>query len=78
VQLSLGNLPFSDAGVTETAGFDVVVLDDFIYGEPQALGNAATAVPEPSTYGLIGAGALALAALLRRRRQPSAAAANQV
>ena len=28
-----------------------------------------TAVPEPSTYGLLGAGALAAAALVRRRRK---------
>jgi hypothetical protein len=78
VQLSLGNLPFFDEGITETPGFDVVVLDDFIYGEPQALGNASGAVPEPSTYGLIGAALLTLVAFLRRHRQPSAAAANQV
>jgi hypothetical protein len=42
---------------------DLVVMDDFIYGEPVA----ATAVPEPGTLALIG-GAAAFAQRRRRRR----------
>jgi len=41
---------------------DVVVMDDFIYGEPNAI---VSAVPEPGATALIGAGLLALA--VRRR-----------
>jgi len=41
---------------------DVVVMDDFIYGEPNVV---ASAVPEPASTALIGAGLLALA--VRRR-----------
>lgn len=49
-----------DIGPTDGAfGYDVVVFDDFIFGEP-------IAVPEPATAALIGLGALALAG--RRRR----------
>ncbi|MEM8782497.1 MAG: PEP-CTERM sorting domain-containing protein [Planctomycetota bacterium] len=47
-----------DIGPTDGAfGYDVVVLDDFIFGEP-------IAVPEPATAALLGLGALAM---LRRR-----------
>ncbi|MEM7625570.1 MAG: PEP-CTERM sorting domain-containing protein [Planctomycetota bacterium] len=49
-----------DIGPTDGAfGYDVVVFDDFIFGEP-------IAVPEPATAALICLGALALAG--RRRR----------
>jgi hypothetical protein len=46
------------AGVTEGAGVDLVVMDDFIYTE--------TAVPEPTTMLLTAAGLLAMFALWRR------------
>ena len=39
---------------------DAVVMDDFLYGEPQA------AVPEPLTMGLVGVGLVGLVALRRR------------
>jgi hypothetical protein len=48
-------------------GMDLVAMDDFIYGEPL---RAAQAVPEPSTWALLGSGAMALfvAATGKRRR----------
>lgn len=46
-------------------GTDVVALDDFIYGEPQA-----AVIPEPATWLLLGSGLAGLAGLtaVRRRR----------
>jgi hypothetical protein len=41
---------------------DLVVMDDFIYGEP-------VPVPEPSSLALIAAGGLTLAARVVRRRR---------
>ncbi|MEM1098304.1 MAG: PEP-CTERM sorting domain-containing protein [Planctomycetota bacterium] len=53
VVITTGNF---DIGPTDGAfGYDVVVMDDFIFGEP---------VPEPATAALLGLGALAM---LRRR-----------
>jgi hypothetical protein len=46
-------------------GVDLVVMDDFIYGEP--VGVAATATPAPASLPVLGA-ALGLLATLRRRR----------
>ena len=40
--------------------FDVAVLDDFLYAEPQA-------VPEPGSLILLGTGALVIARQIRRR-----------
>lgn len=63
VIITTGNF---DIGPTDGAfDYDVVVLDDFIFGEP-------IAVPEPTTAAL-GLGCMALAFSARRRvRQPSA------
>ena len=43
------------------AGVDLVVMDDFLFGEPQA-------IPEPASWALVGAGLLGLVAMRRRRR----------
>ena len=61
VRITSGNTP---VGPTEAVGLDVVVMDDFIYGEPAA-------VPEPVTTLLVGAGLLAIT-LARRSKASSA------
>jgi hypothetical protein len=61
VRITSGNQILA-AGNTLT---DLVVMDDFIYGEP----TTAAVVPEPATLVLIGTGLLVLARR-RRRRQP--------
>jgi hypothetical protein len=63
VRITLGNTAL---GPNDTNGVpsDVVVLDDFIYGEPQAL----LAVPEPAALALLGAGLLAVPLARRRKR----------
>jgi len=60
VRITSGNTAL---GPNETPGVDVVVMDDFIYGEP-------VAVPEPGSLALIGSGLLALFWLHRRRAEP--------
>ena len=57
VRITSGNAALG-AGVTDgVLGTDLVVMDDFLYGEPSA---AAAAVPEPSSLLLLGLGALGL------------------
>lgn len=52
--------------VANITGYDATVTDLSVSGG--VLSFTAIAVPEPSTYGLLGAGALAAVALVRRRR----------
>ena len=47
-------------GIVDTPNVDVVVMDDFLYGEPQV-------VPEPSTWLLLGSGLAGLAVWRRRK-----------
>lgn len=49
VRITTGN---SSLGPSDRGGVDVVVMDDFIYSEPQL----AQSVPEPSTWLLLGIG----------------------
>ena len=48
-------------GPDDAPGVDVVVMDDFLYAEPQA-------VPEPSTLSLLAVGAFVAGVARRRRR----------
>lgn len=61
VRITSGNTAL---GPNDGGGTDVVVMDDFIYGEPVAV----AAVPEPTTVTLAGIGIAALALAARRRR----------
>jgi len=61
VRITSGNAALS-AGVLDGGAIDLVVMDDFIYGEP-------IAVPEPGTWALLCLGALALMAKALRCRR---------
>jgi hypothetical protein len=60
-------------GPNETGGLDLVVMDDFIYGEPI---TSTGAVPEPSTWAMmiLGFGGLGFMAYRRKSRAALAAA----
>jgi hypothetical protein len=53
VRITSGNTAL---GPNETPALDVVVMDDFIYGEPIAI----AAIPEPGSLALVGSGLLGL------------------
>lgn len=68
VRITSGNAPLGGP----QSGNDLVVMDDFIYGEPQAAAApGASAVPTLSGWGLLsmvlGIGAVAILMLFRRR-----------
>ena len=62
VRITSGN---SALGLTEASGRDLVVLDDFIFGEPN---RVPAQIPEPASLLLMGSGLLGLGALRRKRK----------
>jgi hypothetical protein len=64
VRITSGNSALG-AGVLDGNGVDLVVMDDFIYGEPQALST----VPEPATLWLFATGLIVLGGVGGRRRK---------
>lgn len=65
VRITNGN---AIAGASELGGADVVVMDDFIFGEP---GQVVVNVPEPDHISLLGFALLGLVLYLRKRRSRS-------
>ena len=68
VRITSGNAALG-AGLTDGGGRDLVVMDDFIYGEPTA------AVPEPSTWTLMILGFAGVGFMAYRQRKSAAFAA---
>jgi len=60
VRITLGNAALGAGVLDNGTTRDLVVMDDFLYGEP---------VPEPATVMFVLAGALPLAAALRRQKR---------
>jgi len=65
VRITNGNSPLGPNDDPIVRGTDIVVMDDFIYGEPQV----AAAVPEPSSgLGLLALGGFGVSRLLKRKK----------
>jgi hypothetical protein len=65
VTITSGTNPLaSGTNDNPAGGVNLVVMDDFIYGEPQAL-----AVPAPASLSLLGASLAGMGAFGRRRRR---------
>lgn len=65
VRITTGNAPLSNSAMDQNGSpTDLVVMDDFLYGEVAPL----QIVPEPSTFGLLAIGLGAVALRVRRRR----------
>lgn len=66
VRITSGNTAITETSPDDdpAGGVDVVVMDDFLYGEPQALQQEQ--VPAPATLPLLGVGLVLLAACRRR------------
>ncbi len=62
-----GNSDMSSAGSVFIGDYSSSISGDYSIDYIRVDGGAYAPVPEPSTYGLMGAGALAAAALVRRR-----------
>jgi hypothetical protein len=65
VRITSGNAGLA-SGVRDGNGVDLVVMDDFIYGEPSL---AVTVTPEPATLGLFATGLIVLGGVGRLRRK---------
>lgn len=65
VRITSGN---ASLGISESGPLDIVVMDDFLYGEPVAR----VGVPEPASMALLATGMIGLGLVGSRRRSRSA------